>query len=203
MVIICFFLWLFSPSLPPSPPCFLVYFVGFFFSYFIFIQAAKSIHSQAHQGSSRCPRRRADPTLRCVFSFSGRLPHRCALGFGFFFLICFLNFGVIFLSFSSSFRFVWGFSAVPGLSCQVQSKGANFSLNIPPLPSLFCCSVVLLFSVSSVQGPSGVAEVFSPAGFLSWCGFFFNYLLFLVPQHPSPGPPGATASKDATRLDLF
>lgn len=70
------------PLSSPSP-CF--WFI--FCSYFIFIQAAKSIHSQAHQGSSRCPHRRADPTLRCILSFSGRLPHRCALGC--FLFVCF------------------------------------------------------------------------------------------------------------------
>ena len=71
----------------------------------------------------------------------------------------------------------------------------------PPSPP-FCCSVDLFFAFSSVQGPSGAAEVSYPQDFFSW-GFAFGLSFILVPQPPSPGPPGATASTAATQLHLF
>lgn len=105
-----------------------------------------------------------------------------------------------FLGFFLFFSFVWSFSAVPGLSCQVQSKGANFPPRISPPFSLrfLCCSLILIF----------LWRFLSLRIFILVLGFFFNYYfkifsLILAPEHPTPGPPGATTSKEVSAWSVL
>lgn len=72
-----------------------------------------------------------------------------------------------FLGFFLFFSFVWSFSAVPGLSCQVQSKGANFPPRISPPFSLrfLCRSLILIF----------LWRFLSLRIFILVLGVFFNY----------------------------
>lgn len=166
MVIICFLL-LFSLSLPPP----LVF--GLFFVLILFLFRQQNQFIPKHiRGAAAAPT--AEQT-RPFAAYSPFLEGYLTAVLWVVFCLFVFNLGVIFISFSSSLSFVWGFSAMPGLSCQVQSKGANFSLMFP-IP--FCCSVDLLFLFSSIQGPSGVTEVSYPQDFYLVLFFFFFLILF-------------------------
>lgn len=131
-------------------------------------------------GAAAAPRRRADPALRLQPSLSGRLPQPPR------FARRFLSF------FQVVFSFVWGFSAVLGLSCQVQSKGANFPLRFPPILLL---SLMVSFPFPPLKGPRESLRFLYPLPQDFWIRLCLIFLLFsfiLVPQPSSPGPPGAT-----------